>query len=76
MLGGVNIVTEWLLRLICCGRDDGVERFGTWSEADRFRESYCSGPGVLQADRPQYGGHDRAAILYGPFTSDSDKVAS
>lgn len=49
---------EWRLRLVCCGRDGGVETFDTWGEADSFRESYTNGPGV----GPD-GGHDRAAIL-------------
>lgn len=50
----------WRLRLVCCGRDDGEEFFATWEEADSFRQSYTSGPGVGM------GGHDRAAILERP----------
>lgn len=42
----------WRLRLVCCGRDDGIEYFETWKQADEFREAYCDA-----------GGHDRAAIL-------------
>lgn len=49
---------EWRLRLVCCGRDDGIETFDTWDAADDFREAYTSGPGVAPN-----GGHDRAAIL-------------
>lgn len=45
-------VGPWLLQLVCCGYDDGTERFATWEEADEFRESYCSLPG-----------HQRSAIL-------------
>jgi hypothetical protein len=55
----------WTLRLICCGRDAGTESFATWDEADAFRESYCTGPGVLDPGHPQRGGHDRAAVLIG-----------
>lgn len=43
----------WVLRLVCCGYDDGIERYATWDEADMFRQTYVTGP----------GGHDRAAIL-------------
>lgn len=42
----------WILRLICCGREDGVQVFTDWNEADAFRESYCD------AD-----GHDRQGII-------------
>jgi len=61
------IKKPWLLKLICCGRDDGEEQFATWEEADRFREASTSGEGIAehgysaQADEP---GHRRAAILY------------
>lgn len=44
----------WLIKLICCGRDDGVWWMPTWDEADKFREDYCRAEG-----------HDRAAILVG-----------
>lgn len=43
----------WVLRLICCGRDDGIEGYPTWEEAQAFRESYVGGS----------SGHDRQAIL-------------
>lgn len=43
---------QYCLQLICCGRDDGRERFQTWTEADEFRKTYCDDTG-----------HDRAAIL-------------
>lgn len=55
-------MADWTLRLICCGRDDGTECFDTWNEADAFRESYTTGPGVGP------DGHDRAAILTGGRT--------
>lgn len=47
----------WELQLICCGRDDGSEKFDTWETADAFRNSYTSGPGIAG------DGHDRAAVL-------------
>lgn len=53
----------WRLRLICCGRDDGVVEFETWEAADAFRDSYTSGDGVLNRNTPERGGHDRAAII-------------
>ena len=56
-----SVHKPWRLALICCGRDDGVEWFATYEEADAFRESYTSGPGV---DEP--GGHDRSTILDKP----------
>lgn len=59
-----NWATEWLLQLVCCGRDDGVEVFPSWDAADSFRKSYCSGPGVLRADRPEYGGHEALGKAY------------
>ncbi len=43
----------WVLRLICCGRDDGIEGYPTWAEAQAFRESYTN----------DTTGHDRQAIL-------------
>lgn len=46
----------WLVRLVCCGREDGTERFETWEAANAFRESYT---------HPDTG-HDRAAIIEGP----------
>lgn len=47
----------FIVRLICCGRDDGVFGPVPWEQADEFRESYCSGLGVGP------GGHDRAGII-------------
>ena len=60
-----HLSEAWCVRLICCGRDDGTEHFPTWEEADAFRNSYASGPGV---DPHGYsgghtGGHQRAAII-------------
>ena len=43
---------QWVLRLICCGHDDGRWRCATWEEADAIRNSYVS-----------VKGHDRNAIL-------------
>ena len=42
----------WLVDLICCGRDEGIEACSTWEMADQFRESYCNAEG-----------HDRAGIV-------------
>lgn len=55
----------WYLRLLCCGREDRVESFMSWEEADAFRQSYISGPGVTVDTfaNGHLGGHDRAAVL-------------
>lgn len=50
---------NWQVRLICCGREDGIQQFDTWDEAEQFREAYISGPGVGP------DGHDRAAVITG-----------
>ncbi len=42
----------WLVDLICCGKEDGIEACESWDEADDFRESYCDA-----------SGHDRAGIV-------------
>ncbi len=42
----------FIVKLTCCGRDDGTYGPVSWSEADAFRESY------LNAE-----GHDRSAII-------------
>lgn len=49
---------KWIVKLICCGRDDGIYQADTWEEADSFRESYTSGPYVNVP-----GGHERAGIV-------------
>lgn len=54
---------RWKLRFICCGREDGTERFETWEEADAFRRSYTSGSGIANPAELWKGGHDRAAII-------------
>jgi len=57
---------KWLVRAICCGRDDGTLTFDTWDEADRFREMYSTGYGVARYGygSPQHEpGHRRAAII-------------
>lgn len=56
-------VGEWLVRLICCGRDDGSQVVRTWDEANAFREAYTSGVGVKGPDWPWAGGHERSAIV-------------
>jgi hypothetical protein len=53
----------WRLRLICCGRDAGDLFRNTWQEADDFRNSYTSGAGVGDPQRPWDGGHIRAGII-------------
>ena len=61
-----QFAARWIVRLICCGRDDGEERFATWEEADRFRESYTDKVGVAphgySADESE-SGHRRAGII-------------
>ena len=57
---------RWRVRLICCGRDDGIMSFDTYEEAEAFRETYTSGPGVhtLGYSAPEHSsGHRRAAII-------------
>jgi hypothetical protein len=59
---------EFTLQLICCGRDDGRQTFGTWEDAQDFRESYTTRGAVCEKG---YGcgqlkcgnGHHRAAII-------------
>lgn len=50
----------WRIDLICCGRDDGAMFTQTWEQADGFRESYCTGPGVSVGGSH---GHVRSAIV-------------
>jgi hypothetical protein len=52
----------WLVDLICCGHDDGIEGCATWEQADSFRESYCTGTATAHWSRPVEG-HVRAAIV-------------
>lgn len=56
---------RFLLQLICCGRDHGIEEFDTWDEAHEFRESYTSGVGVdpRECSGDGFHGHTRAAVL-------------
>jgi len=56
----------WAVRLICCGRDDGVERFTTWEDANAFREAYTSGAAVHPqgySASEHSPGHKRAGII-------------
>jgi hypothetical protein len=46
-------IGPWLVRFICCGREGGDHRCGTWEQADALRESYCA---------PDTG-HIRVAII-------------
>jgi len=52
----------FFVELYCCGRDDGYFGPVTWSEADSFREDYCTGPGVGPS------GHDRVGIIIADTT--------
>lgn len=68
----------WRVRMICCGRDAGAEMiFGTWDEADQFRESWTSGPAVdphgYSGDG--YHGHQRAGIIEA-VAPDADRVSA
>jgi hypothetical protein len=47
----------FVVELICCGRDDGYFGPVGWTDADAFRESYCSGPGT------EPGNHERVGII-------------
>lgn len=46
---------QWQVRLICCGRDDGIVDVATRGEAEVLRSQYTAAEG-----------HDRAAIIHGP----------
>jgi protein gp37 len=65
LLGPVTLPCRWRVALSCCGDDDGEYVASSWDEADRFRESYTSGPGVNDHG---YSGttsyeHRRAGVL-------------
>lgn len=60
-VAGPDSARLFVVQLICCGRDDGEFGPCTYEEAERFRASYTSGPGVNEDG--SYGGHDRAAII-------------
>jgi hypothetical protein len=47
-----DAAARWIVRLICCGREDGIYQANTWEEADQFRTAYMDA----------YG-HDRAGII-------------
>jgi hypothetical protein len=64
----------WIVKLTCCGRDDGTWAMPTWAEADKFREDYLSGPGVGDWRKPWAGGHIRSAIIVAGF--EPEEVAS
>jgi hypothetical protein len=52
---------RWEVTFICCGREDGKQRFATYEEASARRDFYMSGPGV--STKPGEPGHDRSAII-------------
>lgn len=57
---------EWRVRLVCCGRDDGVVTFLSWEEADAFRDAYVQGAGVAEhgySAAHHEPGHRRAGII-------------
>ncbi len=55
----------WIVTLTCCGREDGIFRAATWAEAEAFRESYTSGPGVNPHGYSggSASGHQRSAVI-------------
>lgn len=53
---------EWLVRLICCGHDDGAREFDTWEVANQFRNAYV-GDGNMGALVARQG-HKRAGIIF------------
>lgn len=56
--------SRFIVKLICCGRDDGVYGPVTWEDAEEFREEYCSGPAVADPHVVGcVGGHQRSAII-------------
>lgn len=69
----------WRLRLMCCGRDEGEQRFATGIEADGYRDGYISGPAVAEHGYSSHAGepgHRRAAIKeYAPENSPAYAVS-
>ena len=57
------ISKRFIVRLTCCGWDDGQYGPVEWADADAFRTAYLSGPGVLDSEHAAPGGHERAAII-------------
>lgn len=54
----------WRINFSCCGRDDGFLLARTWEEAERFRDSYTSGPGVEEHGYSGPGpGHQRSGVI-------------
>jgi hypothetical protein len=68
--------TKFIVRLTCCGRDDGKHGPCSWAEADAFRESYLSGPGVKDPEHPGRGGHERSAIIEAAALADLSWVST
>ena len=60
-LDGLRVKT-WLVQLTCCDRADGVFAADSWEEAQAFRESYTSGPGIKGGHIGDTG-HDRSAVI-------------
>lgn len=54
--------SKFQIHLICCGSDDGYSYAENWQEADDFRNSYRSGPGVAEDDN-RWHGHVRQGII-------------
>lgn len=56
----------WIVKLVCCGRDDGEYRADTYEEAYYFRESYTNGVSVNPhgySAGEHEPGHKRAGII-------------
>lgn len=66
-------MSKYIVKLICCGRDDGTYEADTWEEADKFRESYTSGEAVAKHgySDSEHNGHKRVGII----TAQSKDVA-
>jgi hypothetical protein len=55
----------WRVVLTCCGRVAGDFYADTWEEANDFRESYTSGPGVNPRGYSggAESGHQRSGVI-------------
>jgi len=55
----------WIVRTTCCEREDTPYVAASWAEADAFRESYTSGPGVDPHGYSGDGqhGHQRSGVI-------------
>lgn len=61
---GVRGSGPWCVHMLCCGREDGVEAFETYEEADAFREQYAlSGHRAGYSALSHEPGHRRAGVI-------------